>query len=80
MELWKYISRRLIQIILVFFLILTVLFVIFRLAPGDPISRMIDSEDMADEDAARLISELGLDQPLPVQYLYYVKNFFSGNS
>jgi peptide/nickel transport system permease protein len=79
MELWRYISRRLIQIILVFFLILTVLFVIFRLAPGDPISRMIDSEDMAEEDAARLISELGLDQPLPVQYLYYVKNFFSGN-
>ena len=77
MELWKYIGRRLIQIVIIFFVILTVLFVVFRLAPGDPVSRMVDPE-MTPEDAAHLISQLGLDQPLWAQYLYYVKNFFSG--
>jgi len=77
MELWRYIGRRLIQIVLIFFVILTVLFLLFRLAPGDPISRMVDP-DMTPEDAAHLISQLGLDQPLGVQYIYYLKNFVTG--
>ena len=63
MELWRYISRRLAQIIIIFFVILTVLFMLFRMAPGDPLSRMVDP-DMTPEDAAHLISQLGLDQPL----------------
>jgi peptide/nickel transport system permease protein len=78
MDLWRYISRRLLQIVIIFFVILTVLFMVFRLAPGDPISRMVDP-DMTPEDAALLISQLGLDRPLHVQYLYYVKNFFLGH-
>ncbi len=78
MELRRYIFRRIIQIIIIFFVILTVLFLLFRLAPGDPVSRMIDP-DMTPEDAELLISQLGLDQPLWTQYVYYVKNFFTGN-
>ncbi|MBW2607481.1 MAG: ABC transporter permease [Deltaproteobacteria bacterium] len=78
MELWKYIGRRLIQIAIIFFVILTVLFLLFRLAPGDPVSRMVDP-DMTPEDAELLISQLGLDKPLGMQYLYYLKNFFAGN-
>ena len=67
-----------IQIVIIFFVILTVLFLLFRLAPGDPVSRMVDP-DMTPEDAELLISQLGLDQPLWVQYVYYLKNFFMGN-
>jgi len=78
MELWKYIGRRLIQIAIIFFVIITVLFLLFRLAPGDPVSRMVDP-DMTPEDAKYLISQLGLDKPLGMQYLYYLKNFFTGN-
>ena len=78
MELWKYIGRRLIQITIIFFVIITVLFLLFRLAPGDPVSRMVDP-DMTPEDAEHLISQLGLDKPLGIQYLYYLKNFFTGN-
>jgi len=78
MELNRYIVRRLIQIAIIFFVILTVLFLLFRLAPGDPLSRMVDP-GMRPEDAKRLISELGLDQPLWMQYIYYLKNFFTGH-
>lgn len=78
MELRRYILRRLIQIIIIFFVILTVLFLLFRLAPGDPVSRMIDP-DMTPEDMEVLISQLGLNQPIWKQYLYYVKNFFTGD-
>ncbi len=77
MELRKYIIRRLIQIIVIFFVILTVLFLLFRLAPGDPVSRMVDP-DMTPEDSEYLISQLGLDEPLLVQYVIYIKNFFVG--
>ena len=78
MELLKYIRQRLFQILIIFFVIMTVLFLLFRLAPGDPVSRMIDP-DMTPEDSARLISQLGLDQPLWMQYLFYLKNFFTGD-
>jgi len=78
MELRKYAAQRLIQIVITFFVILTILFLLFRLAPGDPVSRMVDP-DMTPEEAEILISQLGLDQPIWLQYLYYVKNFFTGN-
>ena len=78
MELWRYISRRLFQIVVIFFVILTVLFLLFRLAPGDPVSRMVDP-NLTPEDAALLIQEFGLDQPIWMQYLYYLKNFFTGH-
>lgn len=78
MALRRYILRRLVQVAVIFFIILTVLFLLFRLAPGDPVSRMVDP-DMTPEDAELLIAELGLDRPLSVQYVYFVKNFFTGN-
>lgn len=78
MELRKYIFRRLIEITVIFFIILTVLFVLFRLAPGDPVSRMVDPS-LTPEEAEHLIEQLGLAEPLGVQYLYYLKNFFVGN-
>ena len=78
MELRRYIARRMIQVIIIFFVILTVLFLLFRLAPGDPVSMMVDP-DMTQEDAEILIVQLGLDQPLGIQYLIYLKNFFTGH-
>lgn len=78
MELRRYIFRRFIQVVIIFFLILTVLFLLFRLAPGDPVSRMLDPE-MSPEETEVLVEQLGLDEPLWMQYLYYIKNFFSGN-
>lgn len=77
MELRSFVARRLIQIIIIFFVIMTVLFLLFRLAPGDPVSRMVDP-GMTPEDTKRLISQLGLDQPVWKQYLIYLKNFLVG--
>ncbi len=73
-----FILRRLIQIVVILFVILTVLFVLFRLAPGDPLTRMVDP-NLTPEEANYLIAQLGLDQPLGTQYLIYLKNFFTGN-
>jgi len=73
----KYILRRMVGVIVVFFIILTALFILFRLAPGDPVSRMVDPS-LTPEDAAYLIDQLGLNQPLWIQYVYYLKNVFTG--
>ena len=78
MELRRYILRRMAQIIVIFFIILTILFLLFRLAPGDPVSRMIDP-NMTPEDAELLIEQLGLNEPLWKQYFIYLKNFFTGH-
>jgi peptide/nickel transport system permease protein len=77
MELRTFVIRRLIQVIISFFVILTILFLLFRLAPGDPVSRMVDPT-MTPEDIQRLISQMGLDQPIWKQYVIYLENFFVG--
>ncbi len=77
-QLRRFIFRRCIEIILIFFVIMTVLFVLFRLAPGDPVERMVDPS-MTPEDARVLTETLGLDRPVLTQYLYYLKNVASGN-
>ena len=77
MELRRFIALRLIQITIIFFIILTTLFLLFRLAPGDPVSRMVDPT-LSPEDAEHLIAQLGLDRPIWQQYIIYIKNFFRG--
>jgi peptide/nickel transport system permease protein len=78
MGLKRFILRRLVEIAVIFFVIMTVLFVLFRLAPGDPVSRMVDPS-MTPEDARLLMESMGLDQPLWTQYLFYLKNVTTGN-
>lgn len=78
MNIYRYIFQRLIEIAVIFFIIMSILFVLFRLAPGDPVSRMVDPM-MTPEDELHLISQLGLDRPLGIQYAYYLKNFFTGH-
>jgi peptide/nickel transport system permease protein len=57
-------------------------FTFINLAPGDPITAMIDPAEMrrmTDEDIARRRAALGLDQPIPVRYLLWLKEVATGN-
>jgi peptide/nickel transport system permease protein len=73
-----YILLKLVEVGVIFFVILTALFFLFRLSPGDPISKMVDPM-LTPEDMAHLIQQMGLDRPMWEQYLIYVKNFFTGH-
>lgn len=73
-----YIVGKIIEITFIFFVILTLLFFLFRLSPGDPVSKMVDP-GMTPEDMRHLIQQMGLDKPVWEQYLIYVKNFCTGN-
>ncbi len=55
-------------------------FILLRLAPGDPIDAYVNpSSPMSPQDLAGLRSRLGLDQPLPVQYLAWLAQALRGN-
>ncbi|MBU0514263.1 MAG: ABC transporter permease [Proteobacteria bacterium] len=74
----RYILSRLVQIVVILFVVLTILFILFRLAPGDPVDRMVDPS-MTKKDQLYLKAQLGLDQPVWIQYLAYLRNFVTGN-
>ena len=59
--------RRLIGCLVLIWLVLTLTFVLARVAPGDPAALLISPTATA-ADARRLRTELGLDRPLAVQY------------
>ncbi len=78
MVLRRYIIKRSLEIVIIFFIILTIIFLLFRLAPGDPVARMVDP-NMTAEDVERLMGQLGLNKPLWSQYLIYLRNFVTGH-
>jgi peptide/nickel transport system permease protein len=74
----KYALRRLIQMIPVLVIVSIAVFSIIHLIPGDPAKIMAGSSASAERLAA-LRQQYGLDQPLWVQYLAWLKNVASGN-
>jgi peptide/nickel transport system permease protein len=74
----NYIARRLIQMIPVVFGITLILFIMLRLIPGDPASVML-GERATDAAVARINHELGLDQPIYVQYGFFLRDLATLN-
>jgi peptide/nickel transport system permease protein len=74
----NYLVVRLAQIVPTFLLIMVVAFVLVRLLPGDPASAILGLK-ATDADVARLNAEYGLDKSIPVQFLFFLRNFFEGN-
>lgn len=73
-----YLSGRFLQSILVLWVIVTLLFLLFRLAPGNPLVAYIDPTFTGEQQEA-LMRRFGLDQPLPVQYAVYLGNLLQGD-
>ncbi|MFJ6325190.1 MULTISPECIES: ABC transporter permease [unclassified Rhizobium] len=74
----RYIIQRLIGMIVVMFLVVTIVFIIVRVTPGDPAAVML-GPDATPADIAALRAQLGLDQPLVLQYVYYLGNLLKGD-
>jgi peptide/nickel transport system permease protein len=74
----QYTVRRLLLAIPVIFGILIVTFVLARLIPGDPCKAML-GEKATQEACDRFNAENGLDQPLPVQLVTYMRDILTGN-
>jgi len=78
----KYILRRLIIVIPMLFAISLVTFVVSNLAPGDPVTAMVDPSTMAGlpkDYFEKRLKELGLDKPMPVRYVIWLGQVVQGN-
>ena len=68
----RFVIRRLIQAVPTLFGIITLTFLISRLAPGDPIRLVTFGLDLTGEDIERIRRNYGLDRPMYEQYIKYV--------
>lgn len=75
----NYLARRLLAIVALAFAVSVVVFLIIRLVPGDPVITMLGTEAGDKALVVRLRHQLGLDQPLYIQYLTWVSNLLQGN-
>jgi len=73
-----YVLKRIIIAILTMFLVLTAVFFVFRLGGADPVSIMLPPDAMP-KDAEMLTVKFGLDKPLMVQYVNFLKNAAMGD-
>ncbi len=74
----RYISIRLLFALPALWLILTMVFLLAHIVPGDPVAQML-GEGARAEDLTQLRHALGLDLPLPVQYGRYLGGVLHGN-
>ena len=73
----RFISVRLLHSLFVLWAVVTIMFLMFRLMPGDPMAAYI-SEALSDESKRSIRAQFGLDRPLWEQYFIYLGNLAQG--
>lgn len=74
----RHLLQRLLYTLPALWLILTMVFLMIHIVPGDPVLQML-GQDARVEDLAQLRHTLGLDQPLSVQYVHYLEALARGD-
>lgn len=69
----RYILRRILTSIFTLFIIITLVFFLVRLIPGDPLAGAV-AKNLPPQVKANFYAKYGLDKPLGIQYLNYLKN------
>lgn len=80
----RYILRRLVTAIPTIFGITVLIFIAMRVLPGDPIAQIASEGQggqyaLSEADLAAARASLGLDRPLPLQYLSWMADVFRGD-
>ena len=75
---WKFITKRLVAMIPVLLGVTLVIYLILNMAPGDP-AKVILGEQATPEQIAELREEMGLNDPVLVQYARYIFNLVQGD-
>jgi peptide/nickel transport system permease protein len=74
----RYLLRRLLLLVPVLVGVSVVVFLVLHLAPGDPAEIMLGPQ-ATQEDVSRLRADLGLDRPLPLQYVHWMAHVLQGD-
>jgi peptide/nickel transport system permease protein len=78
----QYVLRRLAMVIPMILGITIITYVIISLAPGDPVSAMINPQELnvrSDAELNQIREDLGLNDPIPVRYALWLKEAAQGN-
>ena len=73
-----FIVKRILQTIPVLLGVTIVVFLIMQMVPGDP-AVLLAGESSTEEQVEQLRNQLGLNDPLYIQYFDYIKNVFQGD-
>ena len=74
----KFVIKRIGAAILQLFVVMTLIFFMVRIIPGDPATQIL-GEDARIEDIEMLREQMGLNDPIPVQYVKYLKDVVRGD-
>jgi len=75
---FTFLAHRLLQLIPTLFFVSIIIFGLQQLLPGDPATTMA-GEERDPEAIAAIKAKYHLDEPIPVQYFYWIQGVFSGN-
>ncbi|HET7263850.1 MAG TPA: ABC transporter permease [bacterium] len=75
----RYMLRKLLWAVPVLVVATTCAFLVLHLIPGDPVNLMLSGRPASDTVRANLRAKLGLNRPLPAQYVYFVVHALHGD-
>lgn len=75
----KYVFKRILQLIPIFFAVSIVIFLMVRMSPTDPVTIILGGKQTTPEAIAAIKEKFSLDKPLLAQYLIWIKGVFVGN-
>jgi peptide/nickel transport system permease protein len=74
----RFLAGRLLQAVIVVFLVTTVTFVLIHLAPGDPVAVALERPGVTEAVRDQMREAYGLDRPVGEQYLLWLRNVSRG--
>jgi len=75
----RYIAQRLVLTVPMVFILVSVVFLVLRIMPGDPVLAMLGGRNVSPELIAQKRHEMGLDKPLHIQYVEYLGGLVHGD-
>ena len=74
----KYFAKKTLTLIITLFMISIATFFVFQIIPGDAVANMLGTEATPEREEA-LRQQLGLDEPVPVRYIEWIKGVAHGD-
>jgi len=76
---WQYVGMRLLLTPVTILVLLTVIFLMLRVIPGDPIQALLGGRNIPPEQVEQRREQLGLDNPIHIQFVDYVAGVVQGD-
>lgn len=78
MDFWNFFAKRIVQGVIVLFTAITIVFLLRSVTPGNPVDLMVGF-DASQEVRDAVARDLGLNQPIYVQFLNYLQGLLTGD-